>query len=75
VRVVGVDINIDESLKMIKNPQFIQDNIEKLPFDDKAFDTVLCTHALEHLLNPGKTIREIRRVARQKIIIVVPRQR
>ena len=75
IRVVGIDITIKDALKTCENPHFIHGNIEKLPFEDKSFDTVLCTHTLEHLLNPEKTINEIRRVSKKKIIIVVPRQR
>ncbi|MGF6434321.1 class I SAM-dependent methyltransferase [Bradyrhizobium elkanii] len=54
---------------------FVAGEIEKLPFEDGQFDTVLCTHTLEHILNLGTAISELRRVARRKLIIVVPMER
>ena len=75
IRVSGVDISVPELQDQAEGVTFIQKNIEDLPFPDKSFDTVICTHTIEHLLDPQKVIREIRRVARKKIIIVVPRQR
>ncbi len=46
-----------------------------LPFDDNAFDTVVCTHTLEHIPDLVGAIAQLRRVARKRLIIVVPRQR
>jgi len=50
-------------------------NIENLPFEDSTFDTVICCHTLEHVINIRKAISELKRVSAKKIIIVVPRQR
>ena len=49
-------------------------NIESLPFADKQFDIVTCSHTLEHVLDLPKAISELKRVAR-KLIITVPKQR
>jgi len=49
--------------------------IDALPFADREFDTVVCTHTLEHVLDIRKAIGELRRVARTRLIIVVPKQR
>ncbi|MDP2921171.1 MAG: class I SAM-dependent methyltransferase [Candidatus Omnitrophota bacterium] len=76
IKVTGIDINLQCGLLESRNPLFIKDNIEKkLPFLDKSFDTVICAHTIEHLLNPEETISELRRVARKRLIVVVPRQR
>lgn len=54
--------------------QFHQAELYALPFADAAFDTVVCTHTLEHVLDLPAAIAELRRVAR-RLIVVVPRQR
>jgi len=75
IGVVGIDIIVPEVDHAIEGVEFVKNNVEKLPFRDKSFDTVICTHTLEHVLDIEKVVREIRRVAKKKIIIVVPRQR
>jgi ubiquinone/menaquinone biosynthesis C-methylase UbiE len=50
-------------------------DIINLPFQDHSFDIVLCTHALEHIRDPHKALKELIRVCRQRLIIVVPKQR
>lgn len=75
MRVVGVDIAAHEQQESSPHVTFVRHNVQTLPFEDRSFDTVLCTHTIEHLLDPLQTIHEIRRVAARKIIIVVPRQR
>lgn len=55
--------------------KFVQGNIEKLPFKDNSFSTVVCTHTLEHVQNLNLAISELRRVAKKELIIVVPKQR
>jgi len=46
-----------------------------LPFEDNSFDVVTCSHTLEHILNLSAAINELKRVARNILFIVVPRQR
>lgn len=43
-----------------------------LPFPDQGFDTVVASELLEHLLNHGLLLEEMRRVARAYIVITVP---
>ncbi len=73
--VSAVDMHISDTLTGSHNPQFMQGDVEDLPFSDNSFDTVLCTHTLEHTQNLGKALGELRRVARRKLIVVVPQQR
>ncbi|MBP6945405.1 methyltransferase domain-containing protein [Patescibacteria group bacterium] len=54
---------------------FVQGWIESLPFADTSFDTVVCTHTLEHVQDLFKAIQELRRVTKQRLIIIVPKQR
>lgn len=49
--------------------------IEALPYADKEFDTVVCTHVLEHILDYRLALAELRRIAAKRLIIVVPRER
>ena len=46
-----------------------------LPFEDGCFDTVICTHALEHIRDNKKALNELLRIAKTRLIIVVPKQR
>lgn len=73
--VTACDIVIDSSLKNEKKLKVIKAPIEKLPFKDKTFDTVICTHTLEHVLDFDLAISELRRVTKKRLIIVVPMQK
>jgi len=55
--------------------EFREENLGGLSFPDRSFDTVVCTHTLEHVLDLPRAVAELRRVARDRVIIVVPRQR
>jgi len=72
----GVDFIIEEGTRT-RHPdiRFEQANIEKLPFADASFDTVVCTHVLEHILEFRQALSELRRIARRRLIIVVPQER
>lgn len=75
-QVTAADMNI--SVQLIKNyPEvhFQEVQLTKLPFEDNEFDTVLSTHTLEHIPDIQLAVKELRRVARKRLIIVVPRQR
>lgn len=50
-------------------------DIEELPFKDSSFDTTICLHTLEHVLNLQMAIRELKRITKRRLIIVVPRER
>lgn len=59
----------------IKGSSYIQANVEKLPFDDNAFDIVTCSHTLEHVINFPQAVSELKRVAKKQLIVVIPCQR
>lgn len=73
--VSGCDIVLDGSLRDRDGVHFRQAAVENLPFPDAAFDTVVCTHTLEHVQDIQRALAELRRVARQRLIIVVPKER
>jgi SAM-dependent methyltransferase len=71
---IGVDL-IEPEQPIGPGIHFVRGWIEDLPFEDKAFDTVVCTHVIEHILDFRRAIAELRRITRRHLIIVVPRER
>jgi SAM-dependent methyltransferase len=49
-------------------------DIARLPFPDASFDLVLAIEVLEHVPDPAAALREVRRVARDHIVVSVPRE-
>ncbi|MCI0479892.1 class I SAM-dependent methyltransferase, partial [Candidatus Uhrbacteria bacterium] len=45
---------------------------ERLPFDDRSFDTVVSSHVLEHLSDFDAGFRELCRVARRRVVVALP---
>ncbi len=72
IDVTGIDIIVPQNDNEIK---YLKGEAENIPFEDKTFDTVVCSHTLEHIPFILKAINEIRRVAKKRIILVVPRER
>jgi ADP-heptose:LPS heptosyltransferase/predicted O-methyltransferase YrrM/glycosyltransferase involved in cell wall biosynthesis/SAM-dependent methyltransferase len=54
--------------KVLSGKKVYECNIEKLPFHDKEFDFVYCSHVLEHVDDPDKACREIMRVGKRGYI-------
>lgn len=54
---------------------FISGSLDALPFPDKHFDTVICTHVLEHVPNMDAAVLELLRVTKNRLLIVLPKQR
>lgn len=74
--VTGADIKIpDEVRTRFKTVDFREENLERLNFEDQAFDTVVCAHTLEHVRDFDASVRELRRVTARRLIVVVPKQR
>ena len=74
--VSATDMIIDPEVRH-KYPRvhFEEAFVENLPYADKTFDTVVCTHCLEHVRDIPACMQELRRVAKKRLIIVVPMQR
>jgi ubiquinone/menaquinone biosynthesis C-methylase UbiE len=72
----GVDFQLEPGIAA-RHPQlnFREADIENLPFADREFDTVICTHVLEHVLHIDRTIKELRRVTSRRLLVVVPLER
>ncbi len=75
--VVGCDIALQTGDRALVHHGFVpcEASIERLPFRDSSFDTVVTTHTLEHVRDLHGALQELRRVARRRLVIVVPRQR
>ena len=54
---------------------FVAGSITALPFSDGQFDTVISSHALEHIREPKRALNELLRVSKERVIIVLPKQR
>jgi len=63
--VVCLDINA-WNLTRVKNRlrdyETVQADIERLPFRDGCFEIIISTEVLEHVPNPAKAVKEIKRV-------------
>lgn len=74
--VTGADFCIEPGLAAaMPRVNFREADIYRLPFADREFDTVVSAHTLEHIPDIRAAAGELRRVARKRLIVVVPRQR
>jgi len=65
---VNADIVIHKEL-----PRFQQvESIYNLPFKDGEFETVLCSHTIEHVDDPRRFYAELQRVGKQVTLVVPP---
>jgi len=74
--VTGADFVIASELKTL-HPEITWDEVDinYLGYADDQFDTVVCAHTLEHLVDIQGAITELRRVTKNVLIIVLPKQR
>ncbi len=49
-----------------------QGDMHELPFEDGSFDLVIARHSLEHVLIPYVCLREMARVSKQWLLVIVP---
>ncbi len=65
----GVNADIVEQ----KAPNFVLiKNIYELPFRDKQFKNILCSHTLEHVERPDDFYKELKRVSENVVLLVPP---
>ena len=76
IELTGLDLVLSETSDTdTNNFKIVNGTAESIPLEDKSIDTVICTHVLEHVIDLKLAISEIRRVAKRRIIIVVPCER
>lgn len=75
LRLFGCDIIEDPRIHgNVPTAIFVRASVEHLPFPDKSMDVVTCFHTLEHVGNLRAATEELIRVARRRLLIIVPRQ-
>ena len=75
--VVAVEIDPDcfeRMSRIVPELEPVAGSIYQIPFEDDSFNTVLCSEVLEHLEDPDAGLRELLRVARERVILTVPRE-
>ena len=74
--VVAVDVTLGSAQETRRraNCTVALAGLPDLPFRTAAFDTVVCSHTLEHIPDLWRAAAELRRVAK-RVIVVVPCQR
>ena len=78
-RVVGVDVDPHKlaiSRELYRqnglDAEVLEGSIYKLPFEDRAFDVVLCSEVLEHLSDVDSAMSELARITKGFLILSVP---
>lgn len=70
---VGIDINprnVVKARKYAPNKTIIEADIEKLPFKDGTFSTIICTEVIEHQPNASPTLKELKRVLKKEGLLI-----
>ena len=74
-QLMGIDYNRplikDEKLLIIEGD--IYKTLQR--FLDNSFEFVICTHVIEHLIDPKRVINELRRVCSKILIIICPMEK
>jgi len=74
-KVYGLDIEIPPNYSTADGYTFVKGSLQNIPFPDEKFETVICAHVLEHVRDIDLSISELLRVTKDKLIIILPRQR
>lgn len=74
--VIAVDVTMGSAAETARRAEcpVALAGLPDLPFRDRAFDTIVCSHTLEHIPDLWAAAEELRRVAR-RVVVVVPKQR
>lgn len=70
---IGLDINprnIEKAKIHAPNAKFIIGDIEKIPFGQNTFSTIICTEVIEHQPNPIPAIKELNRVLKKGGVLI-----
>ncbi len=76
-KVYGLDLSegrIKTTKRNVVCSHLIRSEIHHLPFPDNSFDVVICSELLEHIPEYQKTIEELVRISKKRVIITVPNE-
>lgn len=57
------------------NISYKEEQINDLKYNKNSFDTVICSHTLEHILEINEAYEKLKNIARHTLIIVIPKER
>lgn len=70
---VGLDLN-PRHLELVRarlpDHSAVLGDVEAMPFEDERFGTVVCTEVIEHVPDPARALREIRRVLKPGGVLI-----
>ena len=78
VELNGTEIVITKEIKKKLKTQKIkiyEKSIENLNGFKKKYDTVICSHVLEHVLDINLAYTNLKKICKKRLIIIVPRER
>jgi ubiquinone/menaquinone biosynthesis C-methylase UbiE len=58
-----------------RTDRHLQGGVDSIPLPDKSVDVVVLAHVIEHVPSLTRAFLELERVARQRVLIVTPKQR
>lgn len=76
-KLYGLDLTqkrIMTTKKHVPSAYLLCSDIQLLPFSDNSFDIVICSEVLEHLPDYKKTLNELFRITKNRLIITVPNE-
>jgi 2-polyprenyl-3-methyl-5-hydroxy-6-metoxy-1,4-benzoquinol methylase len=75
--ITGIDCSleaIEMARQMVPGVLFDAGDLREMPYSDGSFDLVMCLEVLEHLPDPHKGLRELRRVTSAHCLVSVPHE-
>lgn len=75
--ITGIDCSlqaIEMARQMVSGVLFNVGDLREMPYRDDSFDLVMCLEVLEHLPDPHKGLRELRRVTSVHCLVSVPHE-
>ena len=73
--VTASDIVLSDAVRALPGIEVRTAPAEALPWPDDSFDVVVSTHTLEHVQDLPAALAELRRVAKEHLVVVVPKER